>query len=404
MKTNKLFRNLPMIVILFFITMSMIISYTFTGCNKEVDTVTVTNDVHDTLKGKSISGACTYPDYAGAKVKAKGAVISLYTGTLKTGNPVATAIADTNGNYILPYLLPGSYYIYAIYNTENKNAKEINGIDFSTNPGYAVTLASTNLVQAIDLVTYGTTGTTKISLDTSVNKYRLVTLDKAHSRISFETPYGPASQGANFPGIFGALKGQPSQTAFNLTKFAFDEATPANTKIEGYVLLSERSTGEDGRDALGQCGSKALLIDTIGMKDSLGVYRARPETDTCKFISQSVIKYGNGYLCKAILRGFLMHKGPGNGDPIYPTCPADTALKFTGPYDVVRDLPVEMYFEFAGKQKYDNVDPKKIYYGFPFEGVFTFDKTKINIKHASIGNMVKVNCHVNIKGIVGKEY
>lgn len=381
---------------------------TMTSCKKEepvTNTVTVHDtvkvEVHDTLKGKSISGVATYLDYAKVKTNAKGAVMTLYLGASKTGSPVATAFADATGNYSFPYLLPNNYFVYAIYNTENKNAKEIKGIDFATDPGYAVTLGSTNLTQDISLINFASTGSTKISLDTTTNNFRKVTLDKAHSRISFETDYGPTGQGAIFPGFFGALKGDVAQTAFNLTKFAFDETNPANTKIEGYVLLHERSTGEDGRDGLGNCGSKALLIDTI---NTAGVITARPETDTCKFISISVEKYGNGYLCKGKLRGFLMHKGPGNNDPICPTCPADTALKFTGPYDVQRELPVDMFFVYEGKKFYENVDPAKAYYGFPFEGVFTFDKTKFNIKHASIGNMIKVSCHVNIKGIPGKGY
>ena len=263
-----------------------------------------------------------------------------------------------------------------------------------------VSLGSANLTQNIALATVAPTGTTKISLDTIVNKFRLVTLDKAHSRISFETDYGPSGQGALFPGMFAALSGQPSQTAFNLTKFAFDEATPANTIIEGYVLLHEFTTGEDGRDALGKCGATALKIDTIGMTVG-GVAKARPETDTCKFISTSVTRYGNGYLCKAILRGFLMHKGPGNNDPICPTCPADTALGFTGPYDVQRDLPVDMYFEYQGK---NYVPGTNWYYLFQFEGTFTFSKKAFNIKHASIGDAIKVDCHVDIKGVPKKNY
>ena len=100
-----------------------------TKCKKNTEIVVV--QVHDTLKGKSISGLCTYPDYTGTMVKAPGAVVSLYLGVSKTGTPVATAYADTAGNYTLPYLLPNNYFVFATYNTENKNnAKEIQGVNF----------------------------------------------------------------------------------------------------------------------------------------------------------------------------------------------------------------------------------------------------------------------------------
>ncbi|MDP1726405.1 MAG: hypothetical protein Q8M15_06445 [Bacteroidota bacterium] len=351
--------------------------------------------VHDTIKGKAIIGNITYPDPVGTPAIASGAVVMLYMGSAQDpAKLVAMTFADATGNYKFPYLLPNAYFIFSKYNTDNQNYKMLsglNGVNFASIPGYAVTLGTTDLTQNITLVNYAATGNIKISLDTSVNLFRKVTLDKAHSRIAFETEYGPASQGALFPGFFGSPSGIPSQTAFNLTKFAFDEANPSNTVIEGYVLLHERTTGEDGRDALGQCGSKALLIDTAGMGGAI----ARPETDTCKLISTSVVKYGKGYMCRAILRGFLMHKGPGNNDPICPTCPADTVFGFTGPFDVPRDFPVNMYFEFGGKQY---VAGTNWYYLFPFEGTFTFNKRTMNINHASIGDNIKVSCHVNIRG------
>src|SRR3990172_4164679 len=87
------------------------LTFFLTKCKKNTEIVVV--QVHDTLKGKSVSGQCTYPNYAAAMVKAKGAVVSLYLGASKTGNPVATAYADTNGNYSLPYLLPNTYFVYA---------------------------------------------------------------------------------------------------------------------------------------------------------------------------------------------------------------------------------------------------------------------------------------------------
>src|SRR3989304_4056596 len=124
-------------------------------------------EVHDTLFGKSITGLCTYPDFTGTVVNAPGAVISLYAGTSKTGTPVATAFADIAGNYTFPYLLPNNYFIFATYNTENQNTgKTIQGINFETNPGYAVVMASSNLTQNLSLTTIASTGNLKIALDT----------------------------------------------------------------------------------------------------------------------------------------------------------------------------------------------------------------------------------------------
>ncbi|MBL0258351.1 MAG: hypothetical protein IPQ03_12855 [Bacteroidetes bacterium] len=72
---------------------------------KETETQTVTVTVHDTLKGKAISGLVTYPDYTGTAAQAKGAVINLYVGSSVSGSPVATTFADANGSYSLPCLL-----------------------------------------------------------------------------------------------------------------------------------------------------------------------------------------------------------------------------------------------------------------------------------------------------------
>src|ERR1035441_4912860 len=106
----------------------------FSLSKSKKETKVVVVPVHDTLKGKSIIGNCTYPNYVGTMVPAKGAVVSLYLGTSVSGSPIAKTTADSSGNYNLPYLLPGSYYLFATYNTVNVNYKPINGINFQTNP------------------------------------------------------------------------------------------------------------------------------------------------------------------------------------------------------------------------------------------------------------------------------
>src|SRR5690349_9334172 len=100
-------------------------------CKK--DTETVTNTVHDTThvtdsvylyihdsaSGKTISGTAMYPDYSGSQVAAKGGVVYLYVGGSKGGPIGASAVIDASGNYSLPYLLPGNYFLWASYNTDN---------------------------------------------------------------------------------------------------------------------------------------------------------------------------------------------------------------------------------------------------------------------------------------------
>lgn len=74
--------------------------FSLSNCKKEKEIVTETVyvNVHDTIKGNDIAGLCTYPDYTNTMVPAKGAVLSLYTGSSATGTPVATTFADQSGN------------------------------------------------------------------------------------------------------------------------------------------------------------------------------------------------------------------------------------------------------------------------------------------------------------------
>lgn len=72
------------------------------------------------------------------------------------------------------------------------------------------------------------------------------TFDKSHSNVMWETAY---------MGATALLTGRFNSFGFN--KFEFDEADPANTSFEGYVLLNTVNTGEPGRD--GGC-----LLGTFG--------------------------------------------------------------------------------------------------------------------------------------------
>lgn len=358
--------------------------FSLTYCKKETETEikTVTETVHDTISGKAITGAVTYPDYAGTLVPAKGAVINLYVGSSASGSLAATTFADASGNYTLPYLLPGSYFLTAKYNTDNTNYRYVNGVNFTTDPGYAITLGTSDLVQNVELVNMAAVGTLKIALDTinANTSYRKVDWE-IHSKLDFAFP--DHTGGAILPGGFNV---------FEVTDFVFNEADPSAIKIDGYVLLSSVNTFEPVRDALaGGCVRKTLNVDTI---DAL---TALPETDTARYYSVSVEKYGDGYLCHGILRSFYKHPAGG----IYP---ADTTLGYAGPFNTMIEKPVDMYFVYEGKTKWTS--GANYNWAFIFEGQFKFNPKAdyyINSSHIGAGD-VTVNCHVQMKGATNTEY
>ena len=70
--------------------------------------------------------------------------------------------------------------------------------------------------------------------------------DKAHSNVTWETPY---------KGLGTLLTGRFNY--FVLKNLSFDEANPANISFEGYIRLNSVNTGEPGRD--GGC-----LLTTYG--------------------------------------------------------------------------------------------------------------------------------------------
>src|SRR4029079_7470934 len=121
-------------------------------------------------------GVASYADYSGAIVPAKGAIAILYFGsTANPANVVAYTFADASGTYHFPYMLPGPYFIYSKYNTTNQNFRVINGINFETSPGYAITLGSVDFTQNLSLVNLSTAGTTKIALGALGPQFRKVT-------------------------------------------------------------------------------------------------------------------------------------------------------------------------------------------------------------------------------------
>jgi polyisoprenoid-binding protein YceI len=377
-----------------FLLSMMIVGITVLNqCKKDTETVTNTVtvhdttyvNVHDTAYGKSISGSATYLDYSGVVTPAKGAVISLYLGTSATGNVVASAFADASGNYVLPYLLPNSYFVYAEYNTDNNNARVIDGINFQTNPGYAVVLDNENKTQNLSLVNIQATGTTKIAMDT-------ITANQTFRQVSFETH---SKLGFNFQDHAVQTTIGGGFNVFAMEKFVFDEANPSNIVIQGYTLLSQITTYEPARDDLASgCVHKTLNNDTATIS---GILTALPLTDTARFVSNSIVKYGDGYLCHGTLTAFYKH-----GFSDAPYLP-DTVGGFTGPFDQMISKPVDLYFNF---------DKQKVYSGayfnwwFVFEGKFSFKPLQdfyISSSHIGTG-ILNVDTHVQFKGPNNVEY
>jgi hypothetical protein len=220
---------------------------------------------------------------------------------------------------------------------------------------------------------------------------------------------------------------------FQMEKFAFDEASPNNIVIQGYTVLSSLTTYEPTRDALGISGSGANnLPNSIATGcthatlhhyvDSALFYSnppntpctAIPETDTVRFISSSVVKYGDGYLCTGTLTGFFMHPAAGpmsgvtDGNYQYKSDTTGYAAvaghAYNGPTtDGPVSKTVHLYFNFD-KQKV--ISGANFTWWFVFEGEFTFNPVNdfyIATSHIATGDM-KVACHVQFQGTTNKDY
>ena len=110
--------------------------------------------------------------------------------------------------------------------------------------------------------------------------------DKTHSNVMWETAY---------LGAAALLTGRFNSFGFN--KFEFDEANPANTSFEGYVLLNTVNTGEPGRD--GNC-----LLTTFGT--ALGKTTEAENQAVIKTKSVQFSPSDKGYIVKAdlVFHGF----------------------------------------------------------------------------------------------------
>ncbi|OFY85081.1 MAG: hypothetical protein A3F72_04870 [Bacteroidetes bacterium RIFCSPLOWO2_12_FULL_35_15] len=377
--------------------------FSLSNCKREKEIIVV--NVHDTLKGKDITGLCIYPDYTNAMVPAKGAALLLYSGSSATGSAVASAFSDSLGNYSFKYLLPGTYFVTATYNTDNVNYKDfLHGINFVFD-GVVITMGSSNITQNITLATVAAPGVLKIALDTIIAgpSYRLVTLE-SHSKASWEGnwAYGTTT---NLP----SLGMQGGFNVFKFTKFDFDEANPANIVINAYVQTSSINTFEPVRDALaGGCVRKTLNVDTMMVGT---VVTPLPETDTIRFYANAgeVVRYGKGYLAHGHMKGFYKHPygqtgigGSGASDFL----PADTSYMQANdgiPYGTTIDKPVDMYFEYISKNK--KWSGTNYNWMFVFEGKFVIDiRNSFYIKTGSLRDIITVTPHVNMMGTTNREY
>lgn len=380
-----------------------------TQCRKDTEVVVV--PIHDTIYGKSITGLCTYPDYTGTPANAAGAVISLYIGTSTSGTFVATTTADENGNYTFPYLLANNYFLYATFNNENVNYKEIEGINFVTDPGYAVVLASSNLVQNITLTTYAATGNKKITMvvsDTvgSNGAIDYVPID-AHSQLDWSTEYSGIADlttglaggqaGAAFQGGFEQVN-----SGFFFTKFYFDQATPANTYFKAYVLLHTIKTFQPLREFLGACVPNTLGIDSAGAAPGIAV----PKTDTAWYTvnAGSVEKYGKGYLAHGYMDAFYKSAAGEIEPPRVTACNPDTGSwngagpRYAGPFSQRITKQVDMYFEYQGETKAYNAAHTSFNKWAVIEGQMDWYRSDFFVKNTSVVNKIRVTPHLQFKG------
>jgi hypothetical protein len=367
-------------------------------CKKDTETVTntihdtITNTIHDTTyivdsiyvgaQGKIISGYVSYLDYNGVQTAAAGAVIRLYSGSSTTGPLAVQTLANASGVYTTPQMLPGNYFIYATYNTVNTNlaGRDINGINFKTEPGYPITMASLDLTQNLSLVAYSALGNSMIAIsdaDTIGTQRRKVTFN-SHSKVTWESHYNQGNSQI-IAGAFNTLQ-------FN--RFIFEEANPANIQFSGYVLLSSLTTYEPARDALGTgCVSKTMKVDT------LNATTPDPVTDTARLYTTSVVKYGDGYLAHCMMKAYYITPNT-----------SDTTGVPSQYWGTTIERPVDVYFTFE-KKKVWNSTGTTFNWEFIFEGMFDFKaKSEFYVVSNNIGDKVTVKPHVLLRGANNVEY
>lgn len=219
--------------------------------------------------------------------------------------------------------------------------------------GTAVFITSCNKDNVVDPFGYSfTTGSDIIEMGSGMDW----SMDKTHTNIGWETFY--YGDNALLTGRFNN---------FNVDMY-FDQANPANTTIDAWVQLSTFNTGEPGRDGPGKCGPSYMGVewdvDTIPEPD---VYTPIASTDTAWYSSDSVERYGDGY----VAHGTLNFKG----------IEADT----------------DLYFRYSGMNITTNSSGDETTRA-GFLGEFDMQAlTVFGVTSGSISDLVTVKCNVNAK-------
>ncbi len=275
-----------------------------------------------------MSGKITFTDPSGQTANAAGAIVYMATGAVATTNYEQSTVADANGAYSFTNLAPNSYYINAVYKTDNKNTTaRLTGLTFTSDAGAIVAVDKADVTQDLALVSKGQgtavealtanytwTGTAFANNPSTAGTWQL---DAAHSPVSFEFPYR---------GTQGDFSGSFSQ----INKFVvnFDPANLSGSSIDVEVDMASVNTrtpgGRDNRTTVADTptfGPATLFTELGCIAGTFGITAdnatptdAAPQPITtstnryAKFKSTSISTYGDGYLAKGnlIFHGFTV--------------------------------------------------------------------------------------------------
>lgn len=299
-----------------------------------------------------ISGNITYINPTGQTANAAGAVVYLAKSATATTTYDQTTIADANGVYTFSNLSADSYYLNAIFRTDNKNVTaRLDGLSFTTETGAIVIVNNIDVTQDLALVSSGQTGTELIQSaygwDVASSTYKNTgawTFDQVHSPVEFQFPY--RGQEADFKGMF-----------MQVSKFAltFDAANLASSSIVAEIDLASVNTGvPGGRDVnrVSSTGTASVFqpaTQFTGLGCIPGTFgitadpASSPITITsdpdryATFTSASIEKYGDGYLAK----GNLIFNGK--------TVAVGLIFKYIAPFTDTSVTPNKKYVSFEGK-------------------------------------------------------
>ena len=285
---------------------SLLILVTVIRCSKSNDAAPLVG----------ISGKVTYSDMNGTTQNAAGAVVYLAKSTTATTTYSQSTIAGSDGSYSFSNLPAAGYFINAVFNTDNKNTSaRIDGVKFTTENGYLVTLANKALTQDISLISVGQSTAQNVVVsyqyDSTANdgaggytNTGAWTLDMVHSPITFSFPF--FGQEADFGGSF---------LVCNKVKLNINTASLSTSSILAWVDLASINTGTPGgRDNLPYTTSNTYsmitpstmfsklgcISNTFGiLADSAAGYKHTSLTSStrlAKFVSTSISTYGDGYV------------------------------------------------------------------------------------------------------------